>query len=114
MYIIGENHNATLFKVLKVDRLSSKELSIVEDEAAYTKKELSDLLDMIALGNRSTGGLHTKLVAYGIIGTSHSNYSRLYKVSGGISYNFLDPKAPSCSAWWAFSIPHRRCANPQH
>lgn len=67
---MGENYLGDKFRVLKIDRTTSQDLTVVEDEAVYAKEELSDLLDMIALVNRNTGGLNRKMEAYGIVGNS--------------------------------------------
>ncbi|KAF9910525.1 phosphatidylinositol-3,5-bisphosphate 5-phosphatase [Linnemannia zychae] len=69
-YIVGTNAPAgTRFRVLKIDRTTApSELSITEDEAVYSKAEVDDLLEMIANGNRSTGGMREITKFYGIVG----------------------------------------------
>ncbi|KAF9413063.1 phosphatidylinositol-3,5-bisphosphate 5-phosphatase [Podila epigama] len=69
-YIVGTNAPAgTRFRVLKIDRTSApNELNITEDEVVYSKTEVDDLLDMIANGNRSTGGIREIAKFYGIVG----------------------------------------------
>jgi hypothetical protein len=69
-FIVGTNAPAgTRFRVLKIDRTTAPdELSITEDEAVYTKSEVDDLLDMIANGNKSTGGIREISTFYGIVG----------------------------------------------
>ncbi|KAG0040319.1 phosphatidylinositol-3,5-bisphosphate 5-phosphatase, partial [Podila clonocystis] len=69
-FIVGTNAPAgTRFRVLKIDRTTAPdELSITEDEAVYTKSEVDDLLEMIANGNKSTGGMREIAKFYGIVG----------------------------------------------
>ncbi|KAF9938857.1 phosphatidylinositol-3,5-bisphosphate 5-phosphatase [Modicella reniformis] len=69
-FIVGTNAPAaTRFRVLKIDRTTfQEELSITEDEAVYTKSEVDDLLEMIANGNKSTGGIRKQSTFYGIVG----------------------------------------------
>lgn len=67
---MGTNAPAgTRFRVLKIDRTTAPdELSITEDEAVYSKSEVDDLLEMIANGNKSTGGMREIAKFYGIVG----------------------------------------------
>ena len=44
-------------------------MSVVEDEAVYTKAQVHDLLRMIDDGNKATGGLKRLMRIHGIIGT---------------------------------------------
>lgn len=69
-YIVGTNAPAgTRFRVLKIDRTTApSELSITEDEMVYSKAQVDDLLEMIATGNRSTGGMREVTKFYGIVG----------------------------------------------
>ncbi|KAF8945512.1 phosphatidylinositol-3,5-bisphosphate 5-phosphatase [Haplosporangium gracile] len=69
-YIVGTNAPAgTRFRVLKIDRTTTpSELSITEDEMVYSKAQVDDLLEMIATGNRSTGGMREITKFYGIVG----------------------------------------------
>ncbi|KAG0044295.1 phosphatidylinositol-3,5-bisphosphate 5-phosphatase [Gryganskiella cystojenkinii] len=69
-FIVGTNAPAgTRFRVLKIDRTTTPdELSITEDEAVYSKTEVDDLLDMIANGNKATGGMREITKFYGIVG----------------------------------------------
>ncbi|KAG0211378.1 phosphatidylinositol-3,5-bisphosphate 5-phosphatase [Mortierella sp. NVP41] len=69
-FIVGTNAPAgTRFRVLKIDRTTApSELGITEDEHVYSKAEVDDLLEMIATGNRSTGGMREVTKFYGIVG----------------------------------------------
>ncbi|KAJ1658606.1 phosphatidylinositol-3,5-bisphosphate 5-phosphatase [Dispira simplex] len=67
-YVVGSSPSDTRFRVLKIDRTSGSSLQLVEDNVIYTKEEITDLLAMIAEGNRASGGLHKVVTAYGIVG----------------------------------------------
>ncbi|KAF9578141.1 phosphatidylinositol-3,5-bisphosphate 5-phosphatase, partial [Lunasporangiospora selenospora] len=69
-FIVGTDAPAgSRFRVLKIDRTTAPdELVITEDEAVYTKNEVDDLLEMIAQGNRATGGMREVTKFYGIVG----------------------------------------------
>ena len=56
-YIIASNAADSLHKITKIDRTSQDELNVIEDEAEYTGKQMSELLKMIDDGNRNSGGL---------------------------------------------------------
>ncbi|KAF9193375.1 phosphatidylinositol-3,5-bisphosphate 5-phosphatase [Haplosporangium sp. Z 767] len=69
-FIVGTNAPAgTRFRVLKIDRTSApEELSITEDETIYSKSQVDNLLEMIANGNKATGGMREIAKFYGIVG----------------------------------------------
>ncbi|CAI0448160.1 unnamed protein product [Linum tenue] len=67
-YMIGRDKSRTYWRVLKIDRLDSSELSIREDSTTYTERECSDLLRRINEGNKATGGLKFITICYGIVG----------------------------------------------
>jgi hypothetical protein len=67
-FIIGSNQSDDKYRVLKIDRTSPKELVITEDNAMYSRQEIQEVLLMIEDGNRSTGGLHKVISAYGLVG----------------------------------------------
>ncbi|KAJ1975957.1 phosphatidylinositol-3,5-bisphosphate 5-phosphatase [Dimargaris verticillata] len=67
-YIVGSNPSDTRFRVLKIDRTTTSALHLVEDDVVYDKEQIRDLLSMIELGNKTTGGLHKVVTAYGIVG----------------------------------------------
>ncbi|RUS30451.1 SacI homology domain-containing protein [Jimgerdemannia flammicorona] len=66
-YLVGSNQADSVFRVLKIDRTSPVELTVIVDDTMYTKQEVVDLLMMIEYGNR-TGGLSKVASAWGIIG----------------------------------------------
>ncbi|OJJ37592.1 hypothetical protein ASPWEDRAFT_39314 [Aspergillus wentii DTO 134E9] len=68
-YMVGMDLSDTRFKILKIDRTSDTgDLSITEDDIVYTKREMSQLLDAIDDGNKSTGGLKLKCSAWALLG----------------------------------------------
>ncbi|KAJ5648034.1 Polyphosphoinositide phosphatase [Penicillium lividum] len=68
-YMVGINLSETRFRILKIDRTTeSGELSIIEDEMIYTKREMTQLLDAIDDGNKSSGGLNQKCSAWALLG----------------------------------------------
>lgn len=54
--------------MLKIDRSEQSELHISEDPVVYSPQEIKSLLQRIAEGNRSTGGLAFVAKVYGIAG----------------------------------------------
>jgi hypothetical protein len=57
------------FRILKIDRTAEAgNLSIAEDEIVYTKKEMSQLLNAVDDGNKSTGGMKLRCSSWGMLG----------------------------------------------
>nr|XP_033338065.1 polyphosphoinositide phosphatase isoform X2 [Megalopta genalis] len=74
-YLMGSNNTLTRFRVLKIDRMESKELIVVDDKREYTQDEIKDLVKMIDMGNRTrsgqrnnVGGVARAVSAFGIVG----------------------------------------------
>ncbi|KAJ9206727.1 hypothetical protein DTO164E3_968 [Paecilomyces variotii] len=68
-YMVGMDLLDTRFRILKIDRTADTgDLSIAEDDIVYTKKQMSQLLDAIDDGNKSSGGLKLKCSAWGLLG----------------------------------------------
>ncbi|PWY87067.1 polyphosphoinositide phosphatase Fig4 [Aspergillus sclerotioniger CBS 115572] len=68
-YMVGMDLTDTRFKILKIDRTSeSGDLSVSEDDIVYSKREMSQLLDTIDDGNKSSGGLNLKCSAWALLG----------------------------------------------
>ncbi|KAF4611333.1 hypothetical protein G7Y89_g15680 [Cudoniella acicularis] len=68
-YIVGADVMDKRFRILKIDRTADAgNLSIAEDEIVYTKKEMSQLLNAIDDGNKSTGGMKLKCSTWGLLG----------------------------------------------
>lgn len=66
--MFGFERRKKYWKVLKISRLEQSELSVVEDSAIYSQEEQIELLQRIADGNKSTGGLKFVTLCYGIVG----------------------------------------------
>ncbi len=68
-FIVGADVMDRRFRILKIDRTAdSGNLSITEDEIVYTKKEMSQLLNAIDDGNKSTGGMKLRCSTWGLLG----------------------------------------------
>ncbi|CAI5986894.1 unnamed protein product, partial [Closterium sp. NIES-64] len=67
-YIVGRGKNKDQKRILKIDRSEPSELVLVEDPTVYTARQCSALLQQLAEGNRSSGGLRLVTKAYGIVG----------------------------------------------
>lgn len=68
-YIVASNTSDSCHRIVKVDRTSQDELLVVEDEAAYTGKQMTAMLKMLEDGNKGSGGLGKPKVFFGIVGT---------------------------------------------
>ena len=69
-FVIASNTTDSRHRIIKIDRTSQDELSVFEDEAVYTGKQMSAMLKMLEDGNRSSGGLGRARVFFGIAGES--------------------------------------------
>lgn len=68
-YLIGADVVDRKFRILKIDRTTeSGDLSIVEDDIVYTKKEMNQLLNTVDEGNKASGGLKLKCSTWGLLG----------------------------------------------
>lgn len=68
-FIVGADVMDRRFRILKIDRTADAgNLSIAEDEIVYTKKEMSQLLNAIDDGNKSTGGMKLRCSTWGLLG----------------------------------------------
>jgi phosphatidylinositol 3,5-bisphosphate 5-phosphatase len=68
-YIVGADVMDQRFRILKIDRTAdSGNLSIAEDEIVYTEKEMSEILNAVDDGNKSTGGMKLKSSTWGLLG----------------------------------------------
>eukprot|EP00842_Homolaphlyctis_polyrhiza_P004997 jgi/Hompol1/5499/HPOL_000201-RA len=68
LYLVGTDALERTFRIAKIDRTSTHEVSFVEDKVQYSKKEIEDLLGMIENGNKSTGGLRKVTACFGVFG----------------------------------------------
>lgn len=68
-YLVGGNTLDRKFRILKIDRTADLgDLSIVEHDIVYTKKEMDQLLNTIDDGNKSSGGLKLRCSTSGLLG----------------------------------------------
>lgn len=68
-YLVGGDTLDRKFRILKIDRTADLgDLSIVEDDIVYTKKEMDQLLNTIDDGNKSSGGLKLRCIMWGLLG----------------------------------------------
>ena len=67
-YIIASNAADSRHRIIKVDRTTQDELTIIEDDAEYSGKQMSAMLKMLDDGNKASGGLGKARVFFGIAG----------------------------------------------
>jgi hypothetical protein len=68
-YLVGADVMDRRFRILKIDRtVEVGDLTIVEDEMVYTKNEMSQLLNAIDDGNKSSGGMNLRCSTWGLLG----------------------------------------------
>jgi hypothetical protein len=67
-YVVGGDLLDQRFRILKIERSESGDLSIQEDDIVYTKRETNQILNAIDEGNRSSGGLKLKASFWGLLG----------------------------------------------
>ena len=79
-YIVGADVMDKRFRILKIDRTADTgNLNIVEDDIVYTKKEMSQLLNAVDDGNKSTGGMKLRCSTWGLLGL-YTVYRRILYV----------------------------------
>lgn len=69
-YIIASNAADSRHRIIKIDRTTQEELTIVEDEAEYSGKQMTAMLKMLDDGNKTSGGLGKARLFFGIAGAS--------------------------------------------
>lgn len=67
-YIIASNVADSRHRIIKIDRTTQEELTIIEDEAEYSGKQMSAMLKMLDDGNKTSGGLGKGRLVFGIAG----------------------------------------------
>jgi len=68
-YLVGADIVDKQFRVLKIDRTSAPGyLNIFEDDILYSARELQQLLNTIAEGNKSSGGMKLRSSGWGLLG----------------------------------------------
>ena len=70
-YIVASSTSDSRHKIIKIDRTApGDELSVIEDDALYSGKQMTAMLKMLEDGNRANGGLGKPRVFFGIVGAS--------------------------------------------
>ncbi|EIN05856.1 polyphosphoinositide phosphatase [Punctularia strigosozonata HHB-11173 SS5] len=67
-YIVASNVSDSRHRIVKIDRTTQEELTVVEDESVYTGKQMSGVLKMLDDGNKHSGGLGKARVIFGVAG----------------------------------------------
>lgn len=67
-YLIASNAADSRHRITKIDRTAQDELTVVEDEAEYSGKQMSAMLKMLDDGNKSSGGLGKAKMIFGVAG----------------------------------------------
>ena len=68
-YLVGQDVMDTYYRVLQIDRTAPPgHLSVFEDETIYDRLEMSQLLNTVEEGNKSSGGMKLKCTTWGLIG----------------------------------------------
>jgi hypothetical protein len=68
-YIVGADVMDRRFRILKIDRNpDAGNLSVTEDDTVYNKSDMSQLLETVDEGNKSSGGMKLKCSTWGLLG----------------------------------------------
>ena len=68
-FLVGGDVMDRSFRILKIDRTAEcGDLSIVEDDIIYTKKEMNQILNAVDDGNKGSGGLTLRSHTWGLLG----------------------------------------------
>ena len=68
-YFVGADIMDRKFRIVKIDRTAdSGDLSIMEDDIVYSKKDMNQLLSTVEDGNRSSGGMKLRSSSWGLLG----------------------------------------------
>ena len=68
-YVVASNTADSLHRIIKIDRTSQDELVVIEVEAVYTGRQMTEMLETLKDANKVSGGLGRPKVFFGIIGT---------------------------------------------
>ncbi|KAF8525617.1 SacI homology domain-containing protein [Hysterangium stoloniferum] len=68
-YIVASNTSDSRHRMLRIDRTVQDELIIMEDDAIYSGKQMSNILKMLEDGNKGAGSLGKTRVFFGIAGS---------------------------------------------
>jgi hypothetical protein len=77
-YVVSSSSSDSRHRITKIDRTSQDELNIVEDEALYSGRQMTDNLRMLEEGNKALGGLGRARTFFGVAGVYVMRYSRHY------------------------------------
>ncbi|CAF1252025.1 unnamed protein product [Rotaria magnacalcarata] len=66
--VVAMNKSRSKCRILKIDRMDQKELTIIEDQHEYSHGELRQLLGTIEVSNSRIGGFSKTIHCHGIIG----------------------------------------------
>lgn len=64
-FVVGSNNARTKYRILKIDRTESHDLTIVDDQVEYTEK---DMISSLNLGLHKNTSLNKIASAFGIVG----------------------------------------------
>jgi hypothetical protein len=76
-YVVASNTSDSRHRMLKIDRTVQDELIIMEDDAIYSGKQMSNVLKMLEDGNKGAGGLGKARVFFGIAGVFSQSERRI-------------------------------------
>ncbi|KAG8755406.1 phosphatidylinositol-3,5-bisphosphate 5-phosphatase, partial [Ceratobasidium sp. 428] len=68
LYVVATGASDTRYRMLRIDRTSPEDLSVTEDRAVYSERQIRDVLRMIEDGNKVSGGLNKVQEFHGIVG----------------------------------------------
>jgi hypothetical protein len=68
LYVVATGASDSRYRMLRIDRTSPEDLSVTEDEAVYTDRQIRDILRMLEDGNKVSGGLNKVQEFHGIVG----------------------------------------------
>ena len=126
-YIIASNTTDSRHRIVKIDRTTpskrddgsteGNELTIVEDEAEYSGRQMSAMLKMLDDGNKPYGGLGRAKVFFGVAGGSDfrsviravaERANRIHSLHGGLVHGPTHQTLRRRPTWWSLPLPLRR------
>lgn len=119
-FIVASNASETRHRILKIDRTTQDDLSIVEDATEYSGKYMNSTLKTLEEANRPFGGLGRGRVFFGLVGKCAINlipsitlrrFERLHTVYGRMVYDYHLKAVCSRAPWWPLLIPLRNDRN---
>jgi hypothetical protein len=119
-YVVASNTSDSRHRMLKIDRTVQDELIIMEDDAIYSGKQMSNVLKMLEDGNKSAGGLGKARVFFGIAGKVQPMlleicliFFRIHPIHCWVVYGFDCKAFRRRIDWRSLSVPCRagRCCS---